>query len=167
MTTPGQPSAAVTGREFLRHTLATLAYRAGKTLRHAPPEFAAFRAGPTTRTPGEILAHLGDLMAWGHRMARGDKSWVESPPSEWHRDVERFFAEVEAFDGYLAGDEPLVTSADKLFQGPIADALWHSGQLAMLRRLAGHQIRGENYATAQIEAGRVGIDQAAPRREFD
>jgi hypothetical protein len=148
MTTPGQPSAAVTGREFLRHTLATLAYRAGKTLRHAPPEFAAFRAGPTTRTPGEILAHLGDLMAWG-------------------RDVERFFAEVEAFDGYLAGDEPLVTSADKLFQGPIADALWHSGQLAMLRRLAGHQICGENYATAQIEAGRVGIDQAAPRREFD
>jgi hypothetical protein len=167
MTTPGQPSAAVTGREFLRHTLATLAYRAGKTLRHAPPEFAAFRAGPTTRTPGEILAHLGDLMAWGHRMARGDKSWVESPPSEWHRDVERFFAEVEAFDGYLGGGESLMISADKLFQGPIADALWHSGQLAMLRRLAGHQIRGENYATAQIEAGRVGIDQPPPRREFD
>jgi len=167
MTTAGQLPIAVTDREFLRHTLATLAYRAGKSLRGAPLDFTAFRAGPTTRTPGEILAHLGDLMAWGHRMARGDKSWVDSTPGDWKRDVERFFAEVEAFDGYLAGGEPLVTSAEKLFQGPIADALWHSGQLAMLRRLAGHQIRGENYAIAQIEAGRVGLDQPAPRREFD
>ncbi|HXD49647.1 MAG TPA: hypothetical protein VN600_12775 [Gemmatimonadaceae bacterium] len=167
MTPTGQSPPEPTDRQFLRHTLATLAYRAGKTMRDAPPEFAAFCAGPTTRTPGEILVHLGDLMAWGHRMARGDKTWVDSTPGEWRRDVERFFAEVAAFDAYLAGADPLVIPAEKLFQGPIADALWHAGQLAMLRRLAGHQIRGENYAMAQIERGRVGFDQAAPRREFD
>ena len=167
MTTAGKPHSDATGRELLRHTLATLAYRAGKTLRDAPPEFTAFRAGSTTRTPGEILAHLCDLMAWGHRMALGDKTWVDSTVGDWRHDVERFFSEVAGFDDYLAGGEPLVTSAEKLFQGPIADALWHAGQLAMLRRLAGHQIRGENYAMAQIERGRVGFDQPAPRREFD
>ena len=37
----------------------------------------------------------------------------------------------------------------------------------MLRRLAGTPVRGENYYKAQIIAGRVGADQAAPVREFD
>lgn len=167
MTTASQSPSAATSRELLRHTIATLAYRAGKSLRGAPSGFSGFRAGQTTRTPGQILAHLCDLMAWGHRMARGDKTWVYSTPGEWQRDVERFFGEVSAFDSYVGGGEPLVTSAENLFQGPIADALTHVGQLAMLRRLAGHEIRGENYAVAAIERGRVGFDQPAPRREFD
>lgn len=159
---PAEP----TGRELLRHTLATLAYRARKTVHDAPPNFSTFRAGQTTRTPGEILAHLCDLMAWGHRMARGDKSWVDSAPGEWRQDVDRFFGELAAFDAWLASAEPLVASAEKLFQGPVADALTHVGQLAMLRRLAGHNIRGENYAVADIARGRVGLDQPAPRSEF-
>lgn len=167
MTTASQSPSEATGRELLRHTLATLAYRAGKSLRGAPPEFSGFRAGQTTRTPGEILAHLCDLMAWGHRMAQGDKTWVDSTPGAWRDDVDRFFAAVAAFDARLGSEEPLVIAAEKLFQGPIADALTHVGQLAMLRRLAGHQIRGENYAVAAIERGRVGFDQPAPRREFD
>jgi hypothetical protein len=54
-----------------------------------------------------------------------------------------------------------------LFQGPIADALTHTGQLAMMRRLAGCPIRGENYYLADIRAGRVGAEQAAAIREFD
>jgi hypothetical protein len=37
----------------------------------------------------------------------------------------------------------------------------------MLRRLADSPIRGENYAKADIAAGRCGPDQPAPRREFD
>ena len=54
-----------------------------------------------------------------------------------------------------------------LFQGPIADALTHVGQIAMMRRLAGVPMKGENYARAEIVAGRVGAEQAAPRSEFD
>src|SRR5690349_1365360 len=50
-----------TGIEMLRHTVATVAYRGAKALRGAPADFAAFRAAPNTRTPGEILAHIGDL----------------------------------------------------------------------------------------------------------
>jgi hypothetical protein len=167
MTSAGHAASEPTGRELLRHTLATLAYRAGKALRGAPSEFSTCRAGATSRSAGEILAHLCDLMAWGHRMARGDKTWVDSTPGEWTRDVDRFFSEIVAFDAYVESDQALMTPAQRLFQGPVADALTHVGQIAMLRRLAGHQIRGENYAMAAIESGRVGLDQTSPRREFD
>ncbi len=167
MTTPHAAAPEPSGREMLRHTLATLAYRAGKTMRGAPPHFSEYRAGDTTRTPGQILAHLCELIAWGHRMAHGDKSWVNSTPGDWPADVDRFFAEVARFEEYLASKAPLVTPAENLFQGPIADSLAHVGQLAMLRRLAGAQIRAENYALASIARGQVGFNQAAPRVEFD
>lgn len=152
---------------FLRHTLATLAYRAGKTLRGAPGGFAEFRAGEKTRTPGEILAHMGDLLDWALTLADGKHVWHNSKPLPWERDVERFFAGLAAFDRRLASGQPLGFSAEKLFQGPVADALTHTGQIAMLRRMAGAPVRGENYFRAKIEKGWVGDEQPAPAVEFD
>jgi hypothetical protein len=154
-------------RELLRHTLATLAYRGGKAVRDAPAGFEAFQAGPTTRTPGQILAHLGDLMDWALSIARGEQRWQDSTPLPWADESARFFAALAAFDAYLAGGAPLAAPVEKLFQGPVADALTHVGQIALLRRLAGGAIRGENYFRAGVTAGRVGADQAPPRREFD
>jgi len=153
-------------REMLRHTLATAAYRGGKAIRDAPPGFAMFRAGETSRSAGEILAHVGDLFDWALSLARGTHVWHESEPLAWDREVERFFRTLAVFDAQLAGDTPLGTSPEKLFQGPVADALTHIGQIAMLRRLATAPVRGENYFKADITAGRVGKDQAPPRREF-
>jgi hypothetical protein len=154
-------------RQLLRHTLATLAYRAGKAVRGASEGFASFRAAPSSRTPAQILAHMGDLMDWGLNMARGEKKWTDSAPLAWNNEIKRFFAAVKGFDDFLASDAALSTSVEKLFQGPVADALQHTGQLTMLRRLAGEPIKGENYFVAEIAAGRVGLTQAAPRREFD
>ena len=154
-------------RQLLRHTVATVAYRAGKALRGAPQSFATFKASDSSRAPAYILAHMGDLYDWALATARGDKFWQDSKPLEWSREVERFFATLKRFDDYLASSEALHTSAEKLFQGPIADSLTHVGQIAMLRRIANCQIKGENYFVAEIEAGRVGSEQAAPRREFD
>ena len=160
-------TAADPHREFLRHTVATLAYRAAKTLRDAPDSFADFRVGETPRTPIEILAHLGDLLDWALSMARGKTAWHDSKPQRWPKEVKRFFAALKAFDDYLASPEPLRASAEQLFQGPVADALTHVGQLAMLRRLAGVPVRGENYYEAAVVKGRVGLEQSPPRREFD
>jgi hypothetical protein len=154
-------------RTLLRHTLATLAYRAAKPLRAAPESFAAFKACDSTRSPANILAHMGDLMDWGLNMARGEKKWADSAPLPWPQEVARFFAAVKAFDDYLASDEPLATPVEKLFQGPVADALQHTGQLTMLRRIAGAPIKGENYLAADITTGRVGDQQSLPKREFD
>jgi hypothetical protein len=156
-----------TENAILRHTVATLAYRAGKSLRGAPPEFASFRAGPTTRTPLEILAHLGDLFDWALAMADGKHVWNPATPDSWDSQVARFFAALEAFDKRLASPAPLGFPAGKVFQGPIADALTHVGQINMLRRIAGCPVRGENYFAADIELGRVGLDQSKPKVEFD
>jgi hypothetical protein len=155
-------------RQALRHTLATLAYRAGKTLRGAPEGFADFRAAPAGRTPAQILAHIGDLLDWALALADGRHTWHDSMPLPWPEETARLFAALEALDGRLAAPEPLVRfTAEQLFQGPVADALTHVGQIAMLRRMAGAPIRGENYLMAHIAAGRVGADQPAPIREFD
>ncbi|MDE3156672.1 MAG: hypothetical protein KGN76_16340 [Acidobacteriota bacterium] len=155
-------------RQLLRHAVATLAYRGGKVLRGVPPEVAGFKAGPATRTPAEILAHVCDLLDWALSIARGQQAWHDSTPqAEWGRDVARFHEGLAAFDACLASDAPLGASASLLFQGPIADALTHVGQIALLRRLAGAPVKGENYAKAEIVAGRVGPEQAAPRRELD
>jgi len=153
-------------RELLRHTVATLAYRAGKALRDAPPSFATFVVSPGTRTPGQILAHLGDLFDWALSMAEGAQKWHDSATQSWDADCDRFFRALEAFDDYLASGAPLGTTIERLFQGPVADALTHTGQIAMLRRIAGAPVRGENYARAEITRGRVGAEQAAPRAEF-
>ena len=154
------------GRQLLRHTLATLAYRAGKTLRDAPESFAAFSTGDKGRSPVHILAHMGDLFDWALSIAQGKQAWHDSEPLPWQEEVKRFFKTLEAFDGYLASGAPLGAPPEKLFQGPVADALTHTGQLAILRRMAGCPMRGENYYRAEIVAGRVGPDQAAPVREF-
>ena len=157
----------MTDRELLRHTLATLAYRAAKATRGAPATFASFRAGPTSRTAVEILAHMGDLFDWALAMAKGEPKWHSAVPQPWDEERARFFATLRAFDDRLASEEPLRYEITRLFQGPIADALTHTGQLTLLRRLAGAPIKGENYERATIAAGTLGAAQAAPRAEFD
>jgi hypothetical protein len=154
-------------RALLRHTVATLAYRSAKVLRDASPSFGSFRLGPTTRTPAQILAHMGDLFDWALSMAQGEYRWQDKAPQSWAEDVTRYFDVLTAFDVYLASPAPLGWPAEQLFQGPVADALTHTGQLALLRRLSGHPVRGESYARADIAVGRTGLDQAAPRVEFD
>jgi len=154
-------------REMLRHTIATLAYRGAKAVRDAPDSFASFRASENTRTPAQILAHVGDLLDWALSIAKGMETWQNSPERTWPEEVARFHASLKLLDEYLASDEQLHASCERLFQGPIADALTHVGQIAMLRRIAGEPIRGENYSVAKIEAGRIGAEQAEPLREFD
>jgi hypothetical protein len=157
----------IEARVFLRHMLATLAYRGGKAIRNAPDSFAAYKSSPTTRTPIEILAHIGDLMEWGLAMAREKPVYKEATPLPWPKEVERFFATVTAFDSFLASDAPLAARPGKIFQGPIADALTHVGQINMLRRMADAPVRGENYYRASIAVGQTGADQPAPNVEFD
>jgi hypothetical protein len=154
-------------RELLRHALATLAYRGGKAIRNAPANFTGYRCSETSRTPGQILAHIGDLLDWALSIARGKQTWRDSGAQNWDQDVERFFSALKAFDDFLASDQPLAALPEKLFQGPIADALTHVGQIAMLRRMAGTPIKAESYFVAEIAVGRVGREQATARKEFE
>jgi hypothetical protein len=150
----------------IRHALATLSYRLGKVLRGTPAEFRYFRAAEGVRTPGEILAHIGDLMDWALAQVEGRKEWRDSASLEWEQEIARFFRAIEALDERIAAHGLGAAKAEKLFQSAIADALTHTGQIALLRRMAGIAVRPENYAAADIAVGRVGPQQAAPRAEF-
>ena len=153
-------------RELLRHTLATLAYRGGKAVRHAPGAFADFQVGEGVRTPLQILVHIGDLLDWALSIALGQRRWQDSKPLPWEQEVQRFFAALKTFDDFLASSKPMAVPPEKLFQGPVADALTHVGQIAILRRIARAPVKGESYYEADIQTGRVGADQAQPKREF-
>jgi hypothetical protein len=151
---------------MLRHVVATLAYRGGKTLRGVPADFAQFQLVPGARTPAEILAHIGDLLDWALSHADGAEKWTNSPPLPWEQGAARFFAALDALDKRLASGAPLGCPQKKLFQGPLADAFTHIGQIAVMRRAAGSPVRGENYYIADIATGRVGADQSPARYEF-
>jgi hypothetical protein len=144
-----------TAKELFRHTLATLAYRGGKAFGGVPDNFSNFRLDPAGRTAGAILAHIGDLLDWALIMAKEKHVWHESAPQAWERDVDRFFTALRAFDDFISSDAPLQAPLDRLFQGPVADALTHVGQIAMLRRLAEAPLKGENYFRADISAGHI------------
>jgi len=165
--TKRKPIPAANSRQLLRHTVATLAYRGGKSLRGAPAGFSEFRIGESTRAPGQILAHIGDLLDWGLSLAEGAQKWRNAEIRSWDEDTQRFFDALGAFDSFLASKKALGCPPELLFQGPIADALTHIGQISMLRRLAGAPVRAENYQKAEIKTGRVGAKQAAPKMEFD
>ena len=156
-------------RNFLRHATATIAYRGAKAIRGAPPEFAHFKAGPSTRTPLEILAHIGDLLEVSAARLRGPAQWKTATPDTWERQTARFHAALASIDEALASPAPIDVSLEKWYQGPFADSLTHVGQLTMLRRLSGSPMKGEAYFYADIRAGRVGPDQtpAEDKYEFD
>jgi hypothetical protein len=153
-------------RELLRHALATMAYRAGKAIRDATEGLPSFQASQGVRSPEQVLAHIGDLMEWALSMAIGKPEWHNSKPLPWGKEAARFFATSKKFDDFLASSEPLHAPPEKLLQGPIADALTHVGQIAILRRMAGEPMKSENYYEAEIITGRVGAQQAKPKREF-
>jgi len=163
-----QPPTPDAARAVVRHLAATLAYRAAKVLRDVPHQgFAAAEFGSATRRPVRIVAHMADLMAWALTLARGDSVWKAEGGDDWNVEVQRFFDGLAALDRELVADEPFTGSIEKLSQGPLADALTHVGQIAMLRGMMGAPIRPESYARAEIVAGRVGLEQAPPGREFD
>jgi len=150
----------------LRQLAATLAYRAAKVLRDAPPDFGRHAFGDATRQPVKIVGHMGDLMIWGVSIARGGFEWKPAGGEDWQTEVDRFFSGLAELDAAIA-DPGFNGSVEKLIQGPLADALTHVGQLAMLRGMIGKPVRPESYAKAAITAGRVGLDQEPPKAEFD
>jgi hypothetical protein len=154
-------------RAAVRHLTATLAYRAAKVLRDVPRGFGAASVAPGVRSPVQIVAHMADLIAWGVTLAHGEHIWTAEGSDSWDLEVGRFFRNLARLDAELAAERPFTGSVEQLLQGPLADALTHVGQLALLRGMAGAPVRPESYARAEIVAGRVGPEQAAPVREFE
>jgi hypothetical protein len=140
-------------RRLLQHFLGALAYRTQKALRDAPDSFADFRIAPTARTPFELLWHMTGVI--------GD---FEPPRLHSMADeVERFHETLAALSQDF-GDPSLQAkiSDEQFLQGPLADAMTHAGQLAMLRRVHGVPVPSENFIFAHVTAGNLSSMQPLP-----
>jgi len=145
------------GRQLLRHTVATLAYRASKAVRNAPPGFSIFQVAPGSRTPGQILAHLGDLMDWALSQARGQQKWTDTPPGDWNADVDRFFRSIGELDAYLGSDADVNFGARRL-ERPVPQGREQRAVLALaqaIRALATHPCGGGGFSHATRGSERI------------
>ncbi len=149
-------------RALLRHFLAALAYRVQKALRDAPPSFGAFQAGHRVRTPAELVRHMTSVLGYARTFFVGG-SYRPEPLPDLAAEVQRFHAMLEDLAAQLEAGAPLRgTTPERLLQGPLADAMTHAGQLAMLRRLADSPVPPENFIVAAIDPANLGSDQPAP-----
>ena len=150
-------------RQLLKHFLATLAYRTQKALRDAPESFADFQAGEDVRTPHELLTHMTGCIMWAQTAFIGGKVELPSLPT-MSDEITRFHKTLESLGGNLSdGTEPIDTTLERLLQGPLCDAMTHAGQLAMLRRMHGSPVKGENFRTANINADNLTPNQPEPK----
>lgn len=146
---------------MLRHFLAAIAYRAQKALRDAPDSYADFDAGMHVRTPHELVRHMTGVLGYARTLFSGG---VWRPPMlpSFREEVARLHDVIEDLGRLIErGGEPSIRP-EQLLQGPLADAMTHVGQLAMLRRLAGAPVAPENFVFAKVDANNLGADQPPP-----
>lgn len=150
-------------RGMLGHFLGALAYRTQKALRGAPEDFATFSAGNRARTPTELLQHMTSLMGYATTLFRGGSYPRRPEPlASLAEEAARFHAMLEELSRLLTSGAPMAITNRQLLQGPLADAMTHVGQLAMLRRLAESPVAPENFIDADVRAERLGPDQPGP-----
>ena len=147
---------------LLRHLLAAIAYRTQKALRGAPPSFGTFAAGRQVRTPADLVRHMTSVLGYARTFFTGG-TYRPEPLPDLPSEVARLHAMLQDLNRHLeAGTLLRGTTPEQLLQGPLADAMTHVGQLAMLRRLAGSPVPPENFIVAAIDPANLGSDQPEP-----
>lgn len=139
---------------YLRHTLSTIGYRFRRCLENAPDSFGDFIVGQGVRSPTEIICHMYSVLNWTTTYMRGGQVIKEGAAQlSYRQEKHRFRIELIVLDGLFSEKEVSPGATEKLLQGPLADILTHIGQLAMLCRLNGHPIPGEDFSKAALRAG--------------
>jgi len=135
----------------LRHFLAALKYRCSKAIHNVREGYPSYRAGNGVRSPHEILSHISFVLRCAQSVFNVDIE-LHKEPRTWEEEVEQFYIEVENLNNYLLKGLPdRDRIAEKLLQGPLADAMTHVGQLSMIRRISGDPVSGENFFNADIQ----------------
>jgi hypothetical protein len=148
---------------MLRHFLAALAYRTQKALSGAPVDFADYHAGNLVRTPHELICHMRSVLGYARTFFTGG-TYPRPKPDDFDRDIQAFHEMLSDLSSRLhKGDEFHGINEEQLLQGPLADAMTHAGQLAMLRRLHGSPVPPENFIFAAIDPGNVGSNQPSAK----
>ena len=148
---------------LLRHFLAAIAYRTAKALRDAPAPYEEFQPGHRARTPRQLVRHMSGVLSYAIGLLSEPRG-VLTDCATYSAEADRFFDTLRELGDLVRRTANLAdTTAEQLLQGPLADAMAHAGQLALLRRLSGSPIPPENFFVAAIDADRLGQDQVAAR----
>ena len=152
-------------RCMLHHFLAALAYRTQKALRDAPAGYDTFIPLAGVRSPTELVQHMTSVLGYARTVFIGGRYRPE-PLESFQAEVVRLHSILEDLAHHIKSEAPLLdgVSPERLLQGPLADAMTHVGQLALLRRLWGSPVAPENFLFADIDPQRLGVDQRAPAR---
>ena len=115
------------------------------------------------RTPGELVRHMTSVLGYSRTFFVAGEYRPEPLPSI-EAEIKRFHEMIEDIARHIESDTPLLKdmTPERLLQGPFSDAMTHAGQLSMLRRLSGNPVPPENFIVANIDAIRLGPDQAEP-----
>jgi hypothetical protein len=152
-------------RRMLRHFLAALAYRTQKAIRDAPADFGSFTPLEGVRSPQELVRHMTSVLGYARTLFIGGR-YRADPLASLQAEVDRFHSMLADLAVHLESDAPFLEgiSPERLLQGPLADAMTHAGQIALLRRLAGSPVAPENFVLADIDPRRLDADQPAPAK---
>jgi hypothetical protein len=97
--------------------------------------------------------------------------WKADQLATLEEEVRRFHEVLNELAAHLRSGTSLIdVELEQLLQGPLADAMTHAGQLAMLRRLSGSPVPPEDFVFAEVSAGNLGPHQpmpAAPDADWD
>jgi hypothetical protein len=146
---------------IVRHFLASLAYHATKAIRDAPTRYPELDIGHGIRTPRQILHHITGVLSYAHSFYEHyDTTYF--PDKSWKEEVAHFYETLRKLDKSMAENSTNKVTIQRLLQGPLSDAMAHTGQLLMLRRFAGSPVPAENFLMADIRVGIVGPNQADP-----
>ena len=142
---------------ILRHLVASIAFRASRSLRDAPAGFESVRLAGEGMSANELIVHMTNVIAFALAAVTNTER-VRHNAETWGENVERFYGLLGELDAQLAEGASLEPGIDlRLVQGPLADTLTHIGQLHALRRAGGAPITAINYLKADVQIGRIAL----------
>lgn len=151
----------MTDRELIRHFIASIAYHATKAIANAPEKYPELELGYGVRTPRQILHHMTGVLTYSHSFYEKYET-THFSDKDWIGEVKHFYEILEKLDRSVEEGNPVGVSLEQILQGPLSDAMAHTGQLLMIRRIAGSPVSAENFIYADIQKGIVGPNQPKP-----
>ena len=134
---------------FLSHLIKTIRFRFEYAVSEIDDTYPELSVGQGVRTPIEILHHMQGLMHYVIHICGGGRNEMKEM-SDWPEEKEQFLDSVTRVEQFLANAEVDEEAYLRIIQGPLADALTHIGQLAMMSRLSGKPLPKLNYSKEKI-----------------
>ncbi len=134
---------------FIQHFLKVLSYRFEKAIHNAAESYPKHASGHGIRTPLELLGHMNGVLEFAISSLKNQPR-RNIPEQSWQEQITLYYEKLKELNQLMQENSFDTDTLERILQGPLADAMTHIGQLAMMRRLANSAIAGENYFAADM-----------------